>query len=202
MTSEQHTSDQSAPLLLFIVGPPAVGKMTVGYEIARRTGLRLFHNHQTIELALQFFEFGTPAFGRINEEIRQMIFKEVAASDLPGMIFTFVWAFDRPEDAATVERYAAPFRARGSRILVVELQATQEERLRRNQTELRLAEKRSKRNLEWSRSHLLEVDRKYRLSSDGDLDGRNDYLRIDNTELSVEAAAERIIRAFGLERRF
>ncbi|GAA0433130.1 hypothetical protein Aca07nite_02490 [Actinoplanes capillaceus] len=35
--------------LLFIVGPPAVGKMTVGERIAARTGLRLFHNHLAIE---------------------------------------------------------------------------------------------------------------------------------------------------------
>jgi hypothetical protein len=32
-----------APILVFIVGPPAVGKMTVGHELSRRTGLKLFH---------------------------------------------------------------------------------------------------------------------------------------------------------------
>jgi hypothetical protein len=35
--------------------------MTVGFEVAKRSGLRLFHNHQTIDLALQFFEFGSPS---------------------------------------------------------------------------------------------------------------------------------------------
>lgn len=54
-----------APLLLFIIGPPAVGKMTVGHE--------------------------------------------VAASDLPGLIFTYVWPLNDPRDAATVEAYAAIF---------------------------------------------------------------------------------------------
>ena len=48
------------PALLFIVGPPAVGKMPVGHEIAQRTGLRLFHSHLRIEPVLRFFEFGTP----------------------------------------------------------------------------------------------------------------------------------------------
>jgi hypothetical protein len=32
--------------LLLIIGPPAVGKMTVGREIAAHSDFRLFHNHQ------------------------------------------------------------------------------------------------------------------------------------------------------------
>jgi hypothetical protein len=38
--------------------------MTVGQEIAKRTELKLFHNHMSIELIFQFFEFGTPQFQR------------------------------------------------------------------------------------------------------------------------------------------
>lgn len=49
------SAPRSPPTLVFIVGPPAVGKMTVGHELARRTGLKLFHNHHTIDLALRFF---------------------------------------------------------------------------------------------------------------------------------------------------
>jgi hypothetical protein len=30
--------------LVFIVGPPAVGKMTVGMEVSALTGIPLFHN--------------------------------------------------------------------------------------------------------------------------------------------------------------
>ena len=45
-------------VLLF--GPPAVGKMSVGRELEKITGLRLFHNHMTIELVVPFFDFGLP----------------------------------------------------------------------------------------------------------------------------------------------
>ena len=34
--------------LVLIVGDGAVGKMTVGQELMKMTGLRLFHNHMTI----------------------------------------------------------------------------------------------------------------------------------------------------------
>src|SRR5262245_15455903 len=103
MTSPR-TGDGKPPTLLFIIGAPAVGKMTVGYEIARRTGMRLFHNHMSIEPVLRFFDYGTPPFARLVEGFRRSVFEEVAKSDLPGLVFTFVWAFDLPSEAATVER--------------------------------------------------------------------------------------------------
>lgn len=56
--------------LVIIFGPLAVGKMTVGYELERLTGLRLFHNHMTIDLILHFFAFGQPPFRRLVSEFR------------------------------------------------------------------------------------------------------------------------------------
>ena len=41
--------------LVIILGPHAVGKMTVGQELAKITDLRLFHNHMSIELARKLF---------------------------------------------------------------------------------------------------------------------------------------------------
>ncbi len=192
--------DSAPPLLLFVVGPPAVGKMSVGEAITERTGLRLFHNHISIELALRYFDYGTPAFGRLNEEIRRRVIEEVAASDLPGLVFTFAWAFDVPEDQASVDEYARPFRERGARVLFVELEATQAERLKRNACVSRLAEKPSKRDLEASRRRLLEADARYQLNSGGKFDERPDYLRINNTFLTPGEVAERVIEHFGLPR--
>ena len=48
--------------LIVIIGPPAVGKMTVAYELAKLTGHKVFHNHMAIEPALEFFEYGSPEF--------------------------------------------------------------------------------------------------------------------------------------------
>lgn len=187
--------------LVVIVGPPAVGKMTVGHELAARTGLRLFHNHQTIDLVLEYFPFGSPPFRRLVGEFRRRIFEEVAGSTLPGLIFTYVWAFDQPSDEAAVATLVAPFADRKARIVYVELQATREERLRRNETEFRLAQKPSKRDVAASRQRLLESDAAYQLSSGGRFEGRPDWLRIDNTALGAAEAAERIIARFGLARR-
>jgi AAA domain len=187
-------------MLIFLVGPPAVGKMSVGQAIAERTGLRLFHNHIAIEVALRYFDYGTPAFYRIDGGIRRLVIEEVAASDLPGLIFTFVWAFDLAGEQAFVDECARPFRERGARVLFVELEATQAERLKRNEGGSRLAEKPSTRDLEASRRRLLELDARLQLNSGGRFDSRPDYLRIDNTLLTPGQVAERVITHFDLPR--
>jgi hypothetical protein len=188
------------PLLLFVVGPPAVGKMSVGQAIAERTGLRLMHNHVSIELALRYFDHGTPAFRRIDGEIRRLVIGEVAASDLPGLVFTFVWAFNLPEEQEFVDRCSMPFRERGGRVLFLELEAPQAERLKRNAGPSRLAEKPSKRDVEASQRRLLELDAGYQLNSGGQFDERPDYLRVDNTFLTPGEVAERVIEYFDLPR--
>lgn len=188
-----------APILVFIVGPGAVGKMAVGTELATRTGLKLFHNHHTIDLVLRFFPFGSPTFNRLVGEFRRRIMEGVAASDLPGLIFTYVWAFDQPGDQREVDAYAAIFRARGGSVFYVELQAPQEVRLRRNETEFRLAEKPFKRDLAESRRQLLWLDT-FQLDSRGRFDDRADYIRIDNTERSAAEVAELVIERFGFVR--
>lgn len=186
----------STPSLLFLIGPPAVGKMTVGHEIARRTGFRLFHNHQTIDLVLPFFAFDTPPFVRLVGEFRRRIFEEVAASSLTGLIFTYCWAFNDPKDAEYVEQLAGIFRQPGGRVAFAELEATQAERLRRNETEFRLAQKPFKRDLVHSRRNLLYADEHHQLSSRGVYDGRPDYFRLDTTQLSAAQTAEQIIQRF------
>ena len=43
--------------LVIIFGNLAVGKMTVGQELAKITDLKLFHNHMTIEPVIEIFGY-------------------------------------------------------------------------------------------------------------------------------------------------
>ena len=184
--------------LVVIFGPPAVGKMTVGMELERLTGMRLFHNHMTVDPVLQFFPFGSEPFSRLVGEFRRQIFEEVAVSDLPGLIFTYVWALDDPRDKAHVDDLVKIFEERSSQVCYVELEATQAERLVRNETPLRLAEKKPKRDLANSRVHLLDADRRYQLNTRGAFFYPELHLKIENTALTPVAVAQRIIQHFAL----
>lgn len=170
--------------------------MTVGYELVKLTGFRLFHNHMTLELVLNFFDFGHPQFENLVAEFRRRVFEEVAASDLPGLIFTFVWAVDHKSDRVFVEQSCDIFREKGADVYFVELEADQSERLLRNESEFRLSQKPSKRNVEQSRERLLEHDEKYKLNSNGDSFIKENYLKIDNTNLSAAKTAKKIAERF------
>lgn len=181
--------------LVFLIGDLAVGKMTVGQELMKLTGLRLFHNHMTIEPVIEIFGYYD---GATITRLREVIFEEFAKSDHKGMIFTFAWAFDQQSDWDYVQHVTDLFEAQGAEVYYVELVATQEVRLQRNVTENRLQNKASKRNLEFSRDNLLHTDQKYRLvSNPGEVPYEN-YMKIDNTELAPETVAKMIQERFGL----
>jgi hypothetical protein len=183
--------------LVVIFGPPAVGKMTVGFELAKLTGLKLFHNHMTIDLVLNFFEFGTPPFSRLLNEFRRRIFEEVAKSDLPGLIFTYVWGLNLESEREYIENLCDIFRAENARIFFVELEADLDERLRRNEHEFRLLNKPSKRDLEFSRANLLNLEENYQLNTDGEFYYTENYVKINNTNLSANETARKIVEKFG-----
>jgi AAA domain len=74
--------------LIFIHGAPAVGKLTVARELAKLTGLRLFHNHLTVDLVSSLFPFGSEPFILLREQIWLAAFAAAARDDL-SLIFTF-----------------------------------------------------------------------------------------------------------------
>ncbi len=179
--------------LLFLIGDAAVGKMTVGQELMKITDLRLFHNHMTIEPVLEVF--GSFNFNVIRR-LRDVFFEEFAASDLYGMIFTVMWAFDMQEDWDYIEHVKDIFRPYGTEFYYAELIAPQEIRLQRNRTENRLRHKASKRDTEISDRRLISDDAKHRcVSFEGEIPFEN-YIRIENADISAAEAARMIKERF------
>lgn len=181
--------------LLLLIGNGAVGKMTVGQELMKLTGLRLFHNHMTIEPVLEIFgSFHVPTI----LGMREVIFREFAKTDNYGMIHTVMWAFDAPEDWEYIRHVVDIFEAEGAEIYCVELVASQEIRLRRNETENRLKHKPSKRDIEASRQRVITMDQQHRFESNpGEIPFEN-YLRIDNSDLAPDVVANMIREYFNL----
>ena len=181
--------------LVYIFGNAAVGKMTVGQELMKLTGLRLFHNHMTIEPCIEIFGYYDSA---VITKLREVIFQEFAKSDNKGMIFTFMWAFEMQQDWDYVAHITEIFEEQGAEVYYVELVAPLDIRLQRNETENRLRNKASKRDLEASRARLLADSQKYRLVSlDGEIPFKN-YMKIDNSNLEPAQVAAMIQQRFDL----
>ena len=180
---------------VFLIGDAAVGKMTVGQELMKMTGLRLFHNHMTIEPVIEIFGYYE---GKTIKKLREVIFQEFSISRNAGMIFTYMWAFDLKEDWEYVEHVSGIFRKKGAEIYYVELVAPEDVRLQRNVSENRLKHKASKRDIEISKERLINDSRNYRcVSHEGEIPFEN-YIKIDNSKLSARETAEKIKEYFTL----
>lgn len=177
------------------MGNSSVGKMTVGQELCKITDFRLFHNHMSIEPVLEIF-------GKMNKQVvqdfRESVFRNFAKSDNYGLVFTCMMDFDSKEDWAYLNFIRKIFKKADQ--YFVELVAPQEIRLARNVTENRLKNKASKRNIEVSNQRLVNDDKKHRLESrDGELKFEN-YIKIDNSNLSPETVAQMIKDKFSFEK--
>ena len=184
--------------LIIIFGPPAVGKMAVGRELTELTKLKLFHNHMSIEFALNFFEYGTPKFHKLNSFLRRKVFEEVATSELEGLIFTFVWDLNMEKEKQYVDNISDLFRNEGGSVYFVELEADLEERLKRNRGASRIREKPSKTDLELSEERLLSMEKKHVMNTNGMFFYQENYLKINNTTISAKQTAELIKKEFDL----
>jgi hypothetical protein len=114
--------------LIFLHGPPAVGKLTVARELAGLTGFRLFHNHLTVDLVSSLFPFGTEPFILLREQIWRAAFAQAARHNL-SLIFTF-----NPEStvrACFIQDAIDIVESAGGKIIFVELTCDEEQLERR-----------------------------------------------------------------------
>lgn len=75
--------------LVILYGPPAVGKLTVGIELAKLTGYKLFHNHLTTDTVRSLFPRGTVG-DELIQRFRLELLETAAQAKLPGVVHTYM----------------------------------------------------------------------------------------------------------------
>jgi broad-specificity NMP kinase len=170
--------------MVFLYGPPAVGKLTVGRVVAERLGFRLLHNHVTVDPVAAVFDFGTRPFFDVLGRLRRDLFS-TAAREGVDLVVTFVIA---PGEERLVDELVAGFD-----VTYVRLVARPEELRRRvvldsRRTHGKIADA----------AVLDELLAKWDL--DAALPGRA-ALTVDTEQLSPDEAAAQIVRAVGGDRR-
>jgi len=184
--------------LIIVCGPQAVGKMTVAESLRDKLKYNMMMNHDSIELSDRIFGFATPAQKELNEDIREKVF-ELAVKHNVDLIFTYVCAFNEPEEREYITSLQRQFEQSGGRFIFVELSADLDTRLARNETPHRMERKASKRDVAWSRADILRSDQQYKLNSDEGETWFENHLKIDNTNLEPDEVADRVISTFDLK---
>ncbi len=72
---------------MYLYGPPAAGKLSIAEQVRDLTGLRLFHNHVTVNAVREVFDFGTPPFTELVRRIRLDVFATAMRAQV-SLIFT------------------------------------------------------------------------------------------------------------------
>ena len=183
--------------LIIICGPQAVGKMTVAESLRDKLKYNLMMNHDSIEVSDKIFGFATPAQREFNAAFREKAF-ELAVKHNVDLLFTYVCAFEMPEEREYLTNLADLFQTNGGSFYFVELSADLATRLERNETPHRMERKASKRDVAWSKANLLKDTEKHRLNSNSDEIWFENHIKIDNTNLEPDEVADMIIERFKL----
>lgn len=183
--------------LIIVCGPQAVGKMTVAESIRDKLKYNLMINHDSIEVSDKIFGFATPAQKEFNSIFREKVF-EIAIKHNVDLIFTYVCAFEMQTEKDYLTALANQFTSNGGNFYFVELSADINVRLERNETLHRMERKPSKKDIEWSKANLLGDAENHRLNSEADEIWFTNHIKIDNSNLSPDEAADIVIDKFGL----
>lgn len=186
--------------LIVLIGAQAVGKMTVGKELEKKIEGRLLFNHQTLDVFANFLGYNQKTFA-LSDQMRKALFQAFVENQghnqTQTIIFTVMINFDDADDREFLQDIAAIFLTKNQEVYFVELTAELTTRLERNSHVERLAAKPSKRDLDFSRSELLNSHQKMRLETRpqelAELFPTINTLKIETTLLEPAETAAKIV---------
>ena len=183
--------------LIIVCGPQAVGKMTVAESLRDKLKYNLMINHDSIEVSNRIFGYNTPAQRELKSAMKKKVFELAVKHDV-DLIYTYVCAFDDPDEKVYLQSLADQFQASGGQFYLVELSADLATRLKRNVTPHRLERKPTKRDTAMSRADLLNDAQNHRLNSVEGEKWFENHIKIDNTHLLPDEVAAIVIDRFHL----
>lgn len=177
--------------LVFLYGPPAVGKLTVAKKLSKLTGHKILHNQLTINCLTPVFPWGSVPMVKLNEQFRLDMIREACRIRLPGLIHTF--CYGRGVDDGYIKRVVRTTENNGGKICFVQLKCEACE-LRRRITR---SERKQHHKLT-SPVQLQALLKRYDLLSPVPL---YESLSIDNTRMPALRSARLIANHFHLCRK-
>lgn len=167
--------------LIFLYGPPAVGKLTIAKELAKLTNYKIFHNHSAIDLASEIFKFGSKPYKNLRRKIQIEVFKSAAKENM-DLIFTY--CYDKPKSNNFVKKIIQNIEKYKGKIYFVQLICSKEELHKR----VKEASRKKYRKIK----SVKVLDQKMK---EWDLFSKIPFVKsltIDNTKISAKKVAEKI----------
>lgn len=106
--------------LIFLYGPPAVGKLTVAEKLSQLTKIPVFHNHHSRDLVKDIYGEKLMEHYELVDKIRYDVM-EYCAQNNTDLIFTYVYG--GPEDDVKVKSFIKRVESKGGEVVFVELTA-------------------------------------------------------------------------------
>lgn len=175
--------------LIFLYGPPAVGKLTVAKELSKLTGYKIFHNHLARDLVESLFDVKTEKGIEIVQKLRIDLLVEAAKSYISGVIFTFAYAY--PVDNHFVEKILKSIEENNGNVNFVQLYCDKEELLERV-----TSKKRRKFAKIYEQKTLSAILKQYDLFTPYP---DKEHLRINNTNKTPQEVAKQIFTYYKLK---
>ncbi len=183
------------PIVVFIYGPFAVGKLTVAKILSKKLGYKLIHNHHLNDFLLEIFDRHSYELDFMKDNMRYSLLENVVKTKT-SIVATHAYTHNFVSrtglsDPKFIQDMSYKLEKAGSRFLPVHLKAQSEELLKR----VSMSSRKKFKKLTSKKIMLQEISRKDWQTSPK---LKNNFI-IDNTNLSPEKVSNMIIKKFNLK---
>ena len=183
--------------MIVIIGPPAVGKYTIGKMLNEKCKYRFLHEHQLLDTATALFDDVCGERITYYFKLRLEVFSDFIKYNTTNqsIITTFVHLFNNDFYNNFITSFLDMFQKKNYDVYVIELEASYEERIKRNTNEDRLKAKPSKQDIEYSTKNINALEEHTRTNSNetDTLFANYHHTKISTELLSQDEIVEKIV---------